>query len=135
MTFITRAALSAIALLLVAGIAGATEEQLSPSDKASLQASMQQHIDRNLVGGAYLYFDPSQGEVSRIYPVVAHPMMMRMGEFFVLCSDFRDATGASVPVDFYMARRGKAYVVFQALVAQRAQLEVLIKAGKVRPAG
>ena len=61
-------------------------------------------------------------------------MILRMGPYFVLCSDFRDDTGNPVNVDFYMARRGKSYVVFQMSVAQRSQLEQLMKEGKVEAA-
>ena len=104
---------------------------LSAAQKASLQAAMQQHIDRSQVNGAYLQLNTTTGEVDKIFPVTAHPMILRMGEFFVLCSDFRDQDNNSVNVDFYMARRGNSYIVFHTAVAERAQLERLMKAGKV----
>ncbi|MDA0656092.1 MAG: hypothetical protein O2912_06785 [Proteobacteria bacterium] len=108
--------------------AGAT---ISISEKAQLQASMQTHIDRNLVNGAYLYVKMETGDVQELHPVTAHPMILQMGKYFVLCSDFQDKKGKAVNIDFYLARRGGSFTVFQALVDDREQLRRLMKAGKV----
>jgi hypothetical protein len=118
--------------LSTSGVAATTP--LTASEKAALQAGMQQHIDRQLVDGAYLELNPLSGETRSLHPVTAHPMILRMGSYFVLCSDFRDAEGKPVNVDFFMAQRGKSYVVFHTSIAQRAQLENLMKAGKVQMA-
>lgn len=123
--------LTALALTLILGHAAAEKIQLAAVDKATLQASMQQHIDRQLVEGAYLHLNPDTGEVTPLHPTTAHPMILSMGKYYVLCSDFRDARGSAVNIDFYLARRGRNYVVFHTAVAQRAQLERLMKAGKV----
>ena len=69
--------------------------------------------------------------MTSLHPYTAHPMILRMGQYYVLCSDFRDDAGKSVNIDFYMARRGKGYVVFQMAVSHREQLEKLMKVGKV----
>ena len=105
---------------------------VSISEKTALQAAMQRHIDRSLVNGAYLHMNPKTGDVRRLHPVTAHPVILQMGRYFVLCFDFRDNQGASVNVDFYMARRGKSYVVFHAAVEDRALLRRLMKAGKAK---
>lgn len=122
-----------LVMLLVSG-APSVAGPLSPGDRASLQAGMQQHIDRNLVDGAYLHLDLDSGEVASLHPAAAHPMILRMGPYFVLCTDFRDARGNPVNVDFYMARRGRSFSVFHASVAERGRLEALMKAGKVHKA-
>ena len=103
------------------------------SESAALQAAMQQYIERNLVDGAYLTLNRQTGEVERLYPLKAHPLIMQMGEQFVLCSDFNDSTGKSVNVDFYFTRSGDTYVVVAAAVDDRAMLERWMKEGKVRP--
>jgi len=106
------------------------EQTIGMSEKAMLQVSMQRHIDRSLVDGAYLHMKMETGEVRELHPITAHPMIMKMGKYFVLCSDFRDKSGKSVNIDFYMARRGSSFVVFQALVDDRKPLKRLMKAGK-----
>ena len=124
-------AISAVLISCVLGSALAANAKLSAVEKASLQAGMQQYIDRGMVDGAFLNLDPATGVVKPLYPATAHPMILKMGQYFVLCSDFRDEKGGAVNVDFYMARRGKSFVVFHLAAAQREQLDKLMKAGKV----
>jgi hypothetical protein len=104
---------------------------LSLQDKTALQVAMQRHVDRQSVNGAYLHLDPATGEVMKLHPVTAHPMIMKMGQNYVLCFDFRDEAGKSAEVDFYMAPKGKTFVVFHDAVANRALLKRLMKAGTV----
>jgi hypothetical protein len=83
------------------------------------------------VKGTYLALERSSGVVRKLHPIAAHPIILKMGEYFILCSDFKDQKGQSVNVDFYLAPRGKRYVVFEALVDDRNRLKRLMKAGKV----
>ena len=127
--------LSGLACSIFAGLAVAfsagTASALSLQDKATLQAAMQRHVDRQSVEGAYLHLDSKSGEVMKLHPVTAHPMIMKMGENYVLCFDFRTAAGQDVPVDFYMARKKDSYVVFHAAVSDRSVLQRLMQSGKV----
>ena len=108
---------------------------LDLSDKAALQAAMQLHIDRNLVDGSYLHLQPENGEVRRLQPVTPHPMIMKIGQYFVLCFDFRDAKGKAVEIDFYLARRNRSFFVFHVAIEDRAMFKRLMKAGKIERAG
>ena len=101
------------------------------AEKAAMQVAMQQHIDRNLVNGAYLHLDMHTGMVHRLYPLKAHPMILRMGDYFVLCSDFKDVDGKSVNVDFYVARNNNSYTVFHSAVDDRVMLKRWIGEGTV----
>ena len=115
---------------LIANASAYAEQTTGVGEKAMLQVSMQRHIDRSLVNGAYLHMIKETGDVQELHPVAAHPMILKMGEYFVLCSDFQDKNAKSVNIDFYMARRGDTFIVFQALVDDRKPLVRLIKAGK-----
>lgn len=106
-------------------------QAMNIGEKTLLQVGMQKHIDDRLVDGAYLHLKMDTGEVRELYPVKAHPMILQMGKFFVLCSYFKDKDGKEANVDFYMARRGSSFFVFQALVDERKPLQRLMKAGKV----
>ena len=103
---------------------------LSLGEKATLQAAMQQHIDENLINGAYLHLNFETGDVQELYPTASHPMILRMGPYFVLCSDFIKGDGDHYNVDFYLAPRGDGYKVFLAEVENRAPLKRLMKLGK-----
>ena len=118
-----------LAVLLATG--AAADQTVGTAEKAALQAAMQRHIDRSLVNGTYLHLDFESGDVQKLHPVKAHPMILQMGEYFVLCSDFRDRAGKRVNIDFYLAHRDRSYVVFRSAVDDRTKLERLMKMRKV----
>jgi hypothetical protein len=120
-----------VAAILGGAFAPSLAGALSLDDKTNLQAAMQRHLDRGSVDGVYLYLDPSAGTARGLHPVTAHPMILQMGENFVLCYDFRDNAGKDVEVDFYMARKDTSFVVFHSAVGDREMLHQLMKAGKV----
>lgn len=109
-------------------------QSLSLTDKVALQAAMQQHIDRQTVDGTYLYFDTRFSEVRQLYPVTGHPMIIELGEHYVLCFDFRDDQGTKVEVDLYFARKADSFVVFHTAVSSRNLLAALIDSGRAKPA-
>jgi len=98
--------------------------------KAKLQASMQRSVERRLVDGALLSLDFETGETTQLYPVEAHPMILAMGDHFVLCSDLKALDGTSKTVDYYMAKNGNRYSIFRTEIDNRAPLKALMKAGK-----
>ena len=82
---------------------------VSLSDKASLQATMQRHIDSGTVDGKYLRLNETTGQVHMLNALSAHPVILRMGEYFVLCSDFERRDGGKVNIDFYLAWKDRGY--------------------------
>jgi hypothetical protein len=121
-----------VVLGLIVGVTAGASAQ-GTVDKARLQAAMQQHIERQKVNGAILHFDTETGVVKPLYPTQAHPMVIAMGEHFVLCADLRDKAGNAMPLDLYMARQGRSYVVFHSEINNRAPLQRLMKSGAARP--
>ena len=105
-------------------------QALSLTEKTNLQVAMQRHVDRLTIDGVYLHLNDNSGEVQKLNPVTAHPMIIQMGPHYVLCFDFRDAAGTELPVDFYMARKGNSFEVFHTAVNNRGLLKGLMKAGK-----
>lgn len=101
------------------------------AEKAAMQSAMFQHIDRQLVEGRYYDVNLKSGDVRPLVPQKNHPMVLRMGEHYVLCTDFKTTSGDSVNVDFYASRRGKSFVIFRTEIDNRSPLEALMKAGKV----
>ncbi|MCB1535655.1 MAG: hypothetical protein KDJ44_13245 [Rhodoblastus sp.] len=107
---------------------------LSNADRLALQTAMVQHIDRQTVDGLYPWFDVKSGGIDRYSPAKSHPMIIRAGDTFVLCTDFKDKDGAATNVDFYMMRKGVSFEVIRTEIANRAPLETLMNAGKAQPA-
>lgn len=123
----------ALAVCLSLGCAGsAFAERITVADRAGLQAAMTQHIDRLLVAGVYLQLKVAEGTVRPLVPAKTHSRILQMGPYFVLCTDFRDQQGHPVNVDFYVAREGQNFVVFQTEIGNRGPLQSLMRAGQAR---
>lgn len=112
-------------------LAGTMSRAMTLQEKTEIQAAMQRHVDNSLVDGVVLYLDPESRQVQALYPVTAHPMILMMDTYFVLCFDFRDDKGAAIPVDYYMAKDGDRYVVFHSAINDRALLHQLMDDGRV----
>ena len=97
--------------------------------KAELQAAMQREIESRLVDGGYMHFDSRKNKIATYYPMKAHPMMLRMGDDYILCSDFQNKAGENVNVDFFLTRRGKSFIVFQTSIDARSSVIELVNSG------
>lgn len=117
---------------LLAGALPALAADPNAAVRVKLQSFLQAHVDRLLVDGAFLWLDLPTGEVRKLYPTTAHPMIMTFGSHYVLCSEFRDSAGKPVEMDFYTAVRGNSHVVFRTEIANRAPLMALMDKGKVQ---
>lgn len=124
----------AFALFLLAGTTCcvSADAPMSLNERTSLQLTMQNHIQRSLVNGVYLYLDTGVGAVHRLRPSDAHPVILGLDEFYVLCSDFLDEAGEHVNVDFYIAKNTSGYVVFSAQIDNRELVMRLVEAGKAK---
>jgi hypothetical protein len=124
------------ALISLSGpcLQAAAADELTLSERAALQATMFRYIDREAIKGSFLHVDISQGTVESISPVKGHPMIVRMGDYFVLCTNFRREDGKDVNVDFYLAKRDAGFEVFHTEIDNRKALERLIDRGKAAPA-
>ena len=98
--------------------------------KVRLQSDLQKHIYRSLVNGAFHTLDSKTGDVIALYPHVSHPMILQMGEYYVMCADFRDDDGNNVDIDFYMIKKPRGFQVFRAEVNNHQLLEGLMRDGK-----
>ena len=118
--------------ILAACLAVPSAHALEVQTRMQLQASMQRHIDRTSIIGAYPKMNLATGKLDQLHPAAAHPRIVSLGEQFVLCADFRDAEGKNVPVDFYMARDDQKWTVFQVEFDNRAPLKALMTSGVAR---
>ena len=112
----------AVCVLTLVMCAAANAAKLSMADRALFQATMQQSIDYATIDGAYLHLNATTGVVKKIYPAKNHVMILHMGQHFVLCTEFRNAAGKNINVDFYIARKKQTFVVFHTAVDDRKSL-------------
>lgn len=122
-----------IAMLASAFLAApaAMAGNLSEAERTALHVAMTQHIDRQVIDGMYLKVDLGTGVIQRFAPAKAHPMVLKMGEDYVLCTDFKNEAGVATNVDFYVTRRGKGFAIFHTEINNRQPLMKLMEAGKV----
>lgn len=124
--------LAVLAFSVPTVMAAHADERVGVAERTMLQAAVQQHIERNLVDGNYLQLDTVTGQIHTLMPFKPHPVILRMGDYFVLCSDFRNDKGKTVNVDFYVAKRGQSYAVFHSAADGDALLKRLMKEGRVK---
>lgn len=120
--------------VLAAAAAGATlaapsAHALEMETRMQLQAAMQRHISRTTIAGVYPKMNLATGQVEKLHPAAGHPRVVTLGEQYVLCSEFRDADGKQVSVDFYLARDDQRWTVFQVEFDNRAPLKALMSSG------
>ena len=118
-----------LAVLVLSGTVFA--EKAPAQVKAELQAVMQKYIMHNSVNGQLLDLDLSTGKTRALSPAAAHPMILHLGDLYVLCSDLRTEQGASVPVDFYVSKDKSRFKIFRTEIGNRRPLENLMKQGIV----
>lgn len=117
----------------VVGLASAASAgRISLEQKVALQAAMFQHIEKSTIDGAIPFVKLDNGKVVSLTPSKAHPMILKLGKTFVLCTDFRDPKGKFVNVDLYMTEHDDRFVVFQSEIDNRGPLKKLVNSGKVR---
>ncbi|MGB0505826.1 MAG: hypothetical protein ACPGGK_06480 [Pikeienuella sp.] len=97
--------------------------------KTQLQAAMQRTQERSLVDGAIVNVDLETGESEQLYPTEAHPMILTMGDMYVMCATLRTESGEKRLVDYYLAQDGKRFKLVRTEIENRKPLQALIKAG------
>ena len=88
-------------------------------------------IKRQTVDGKFYYFDKKKEDIVALHPAKSHPMIMRMGDHFILCSSFRNVDGKKINIDFYVVRDGKTFKIVDTLVGQRGPVRRMMSKGIV----
>ncbi|MEM7188143.1 MAG: hypothetical protein AAF439_00905 [Pseudomonadota bacterium] len=124
-----------VAILLGAMLMG-VPQAMADDDRAKLrielQASMQRHIDRSTIQGAFMSINLESGDMIKYFPTKAHTAVLEGDGYYVLCADMRDEAGESVPVDYYLTKARRGFKVFRTEIANRGPLKALMKAGEVK---
>lgn len=124
--------LAAFALALTLMAPGALHAAESMTEtRITIRAALQRGLDASLIEGAVQRIDLASGEVRSFYPVENHPMILELGDLYVLCSDLMGQDGDRVTVDYFFAPADGSYSVIRTEIGNRAPLEALMKAGKL----
>lgn len=124
---------TALAIGLALALAPARADALDAVERASLHTVMVQHIDKLAIDGLWTQIDVQSGQIRQLAPARGHPMILQMGNAFVLCTDFVGFDGQPVNIDFYAVRQKGSFKIIQTEVANRRPLEALVAAGRAAP--
>lgn len=100
--------------------------------RTDLQVAMQRHLERSQVEGAIHFINREKAAVQRLYPVKAHPLILKGDGFFVLCAELRDESGKKYEVDFYMVEARRGYRVVMTEIENRDTLREMMRNGHVK---
>ena len=118
-------------VLIVLSCASSSVAEDKMSIRTELQVAMQRFIDRSLIEGSIRGIDKVSGEVRQLYPVKAHPIIMKAEDYFVMCASLIDERGQHIEADYYITDSPRGFRVFQVEVDNREVLYNLISAGHV----
>lgn len=107
----------AVAFLLAAPLAmAANDPNIKGQLRVDVQVAMNKHVKNNTLDSSYIIYDNEKGELKKLVLEKLHDGIVRKGDFFVSCADFRDSSGKLYDLDFLVAKQGSDYRVLQALV-------------------
>ncbi|WP_294607429.1 hypothetical protein [uncultured Roseovarius sp.] len=119
-------ALMALAMVLTTG---ATAQSLTEV-RTRLQAALQRSLSRTMIDGALPHLDLDTGEITKLYPIENHDVILRLNDLYVMCATLVNAEGKPSTVDYYMAQNRGSYGVIRTEIDNRAPIKSLIRAGK-----
>jgi len=77
---------------------------------------MQALIERNTINNTYRLYDPIKGKLLHLQLVKLHEGIVKKGDYFVSCADFKDAEGKLVDLDFLVLKDGTKMIATQAII-------------------
>ena len=84
--------------------------------RTNIQSSMQQFIEQQSIDGAMYVFDAAKGGLLKLKLEALHSGIVKKGDFYVSCADFKDQKGRTIDVDFLVRPTGGTLLTTQALV-------------------
>lgn len=84
--------------------------------RENIQRTMREHIDDLTIDGFYRHFDPMTDELLKLELHALHTGIVKKGDFYVSCADFKDQRGKNIDVDFLVLASGDDLKVIQAVV-------------------
>ncbi len=84
--------------------------------RSNIQHSMQSYIDQKTIDDAFYVYDSVKGRLLKLELDELHDGIVKKGDFYVSCADFKDQHGRKIDVDFMVRSSGDHFVTTQALV-------------------
>jgi len=95
---------------------GGNDPSIDGELREKIQTSMQTFIDSNSVGGVYSIYDPIDGKMRQLTFKELHKGIVKKGDYYVSCADFKDGNNKTVDLDFLVIPAGDHLQVTQAVI-------------------
>ncbi|HEX2136633.1 MAG TPA: hypothetical protein VHG30_12150 [Microvirga sp.] len=109
--------------VLALSVSSAFSQEIPAELKVKLQSAMIQYLDRITVDGKLNYIDTKKREVRTVFPANVHPMILKFGRDYLVCSEFVDESGKNITADFLVRTIGDEQRVVQMVVDDRGAIE------------
>ncbi len=84
--------------------------------RENITTAMHELIERNTIDDVYRLYDPLKGRLLQLRLVKLHEGIVKKGDYFVSCADFKDAAGNLVDLDFLVLQDGTKLIATQAII-------------------
>jgi len=90
--------------------------QLKGDLRTNVQQSMNDFINNQTIDGSMYVYDSVKGGLLKLKLDKLHDGIVKKGDFYVSCADFKDQNGKKVDVDFMVRPSGDKLITTQALL-------------------
>jgi hypothetical protein len=101
-------------------LSGATFAADDPSIKGdirgNIKSAMNKMIQHNSINNVYRIYGPVEGRLLNLTLVELHDGIVKKGDYYVSCADFRDTKGKLVDLDFLVANKEGRFIATQAVI-------------------
>ncbi|MES9860472.1 MAG: hypothetical protein ABW157_07545 [Candidatus Thiodiazotropha sp. LLP2] len=108
--------LIAFAFLSSTTLYAADDPSIIGDKRTKIQSAMSEMIDRSTVDGVYSLYDPVKGELHHLDLVELHDGIVKKGNYYVSCADFRNSEGKMLDLDFLVLEKDDGFIAIQAVI-------------------
>ena len=94
----------------------ADDPSIKGDKRTKIQAAMSEMIERNTVDGVYSLYDPVKEELHHLDLVELHDGIVKKGNYYVSCADFRNSEGKLLDLDFLVLEKDGGFIATQAVI-------------------
>jgi len=108
-----------IAMLLCAlssPLYAANDPSIKGDLRGNIQQSMQSYIDHQIIDGHMYVFDSHKGKLLKLTLDKLHSGIVKKGDFYVSCADFKDQDNRKIDMDFLVRVSDGNFITTQGIV-------------------
>ncbi len=84
--------------------------------RSDISYEMQKFIAKNSINNNLIIYDAVTGELLRLKLEKLHSGIVKKGDFYVSCADFKDRKGIKYDIDFLIGMNDESLATFEAIV-------------------